>query len=523
MALTDKYLMGTEGRVNLIGYPRQQGLPLTTIDYRRPLHIGARRLWKDLPRVCDALDVCNREIDELESALNKLRHRRDQLESTKFGINSLLSPLRKVPPEILAEIAAYTLPAQWFNDQIGKHVWRFTQICRTWREVAIGMHWPWAHFSVSKSAFDQPSPAMISAVTTYLERSGSLPLTVMGIHTRWDEGTQDALWTHIGRIQTYEAMCAYDEDDGGLDGRCFPALRKLLIRNGSCCSVEAPNLRVAELFETHAESIYLPWENLRALQIYGDLTMYPSSVQVLHKCPNLEVFSLLDVLDCQLHPSSSTLIPLHCLHTLEVGLRFIDALPFLFAPNIRHFILDMAFDPDERPGNVFPVACSKLLEPVTCITLRNLESYMESLLTSVVSMPKRLRKLCLVEDTRVWDSTRPIAVLHEDLVSTLCKPSAYPFLTEIEVANGEKAVEWTSTDVALVQRLLETRAAPPPDMVAPLERLSLWAPYATELPPELLAGKFTNLRTRSGAPILHLNVDSPRVPVEPFEIASALS
>ncbi|KAI5828030.1 hypothetical protein K523DRAFT_373922 [Schizophyllum commune Tattone D] len=443
-----------------------------------------------LPQVCDALDVCDREIGELESALNKLRCRRDQLESTKFGIKSLLSPLRKVPPELLAEIAAYTLPAQWFDDQIGKHVWPFTQVCRTWREVAIGMHWPWAHFSVSKSAFDRPSPAMISAVTTYLQRSGSLPLTVLGIHTSWDEGAQDALWTHIGRIHTYEAMCAYDEDDGGLDGRCFPALRKLLIRNGSSCSVEAPNLR----------------ENLRALRFSGDYTMYPSPLRVL--------FHLLDVMGLQPRSSSPSLIPLHCLHTLEVGLKFIDALPLLFAPNLRHFILDMAFRPDEPLGDVFPVACSRLLEPVTCL-------YEESLLTSIISMPKKLQKLCLVEDTMDWDSDRPFSVLHQDFVSTLCTPSSYPFLTEIEVVNGEKSAKWTPTDVVLVRRLLETRAAPPPDMAAPLERLNTWAPYATESPPELLAADITNLRL--GVPILHLNVDSPRVPVEPFEIASALS
>ncbi|KAL1734881.1 hypothetical protein EV714DRAFT_234015 [Schizophyllum commune] len=480
-------------------------------------------LSADLPQVCDALDVCNREIDELESALNELRCRRNQLESTKLSIRSLLSPLRQVPPELLAEIAAYTLPVQWFDDQIGKHVWPFTQVCRTWREVAIGMHWPWAHFSVSKSAFDRPSSAMISAVTTYLQRSGSLPLTALGIHTSWDEGTQDALWTHIGRIQTYEAMCAYDEDDGGLDGRCFPALHKLLIRNGSSCSVEAPNLRVAELFETHADTMYLSWENLRALRFSGDYTMYPSPLHVLFQCPNLEVLSLLDVMGLQPRSSSPSLIPLHCLHTLEVGLKFIDALPLLFAPNLRHFILDMAFRPDEPLGDVFPVACSRLLEPVTCVTLRNLELYEESLLTSIISMPKKLQKLCLVEDTMDWDSDRPFSVLHQDFVSTLCTPSSYPFLTEIEVVNGEKSAKWTPTDVVLVRRLLETRAAPPPDMAAPLERLNIWAPYATESPPELLAADITNLRTRSGAPILHLNVDSPRVPVEPFEIASALS
>ena len=157
------------------------------------------------------------------------------------------------------------------------------------------------------------------------------------------------------------------------------------------------------------------------------------------------------------------------------------------------------------------------------VTLRNLQLYEESLLTSIISIPKKLQKLCMVEDTVDWDSDRPFSVLHQDFVSTFCTPSSYPFLTEIEIVNGEKSAKWTPTDVDLVRRLLETRAAPPPDMAAPLERLNIWAPYATDSPPELLAAEITNLRTRSGAPILHLNVDSSRVPVEPFEIASALS
>ncbi|KAJ7113985.1 hypothetical protein C8R44DRAFT_560379, partial [Mycena epipterygia] len=54
----------------------------------------------------------------------------------------ILSPLRRMPPEVLAEIFSWTLP--WVHDAMGR--WRFdakscpwvlTHICGRWRQVAI--------------------------------------------------------------------------------------------------------------------------------------------------------------------------------------------------------------------------------------------------------------------------------------------------------------------------------------------------------------------------------------------------
>ena len=79
-------------------------------------------LSASLSQVPDSIDRCDLEITRVESTLRRLRGVKTSLQSTSDKIQSLLSPIRRIPPKILAEIAAYTLPPGWFEGYVGQHV-----------------------------------------------------------------------------------------------------------------------------------------------------------------------------------------------------------------------------------------------------------------------------------------------------------------------------------------------------------------------------------------------------------------
>ncbi|KAK0455766.1 uncharacterized protein EV420DRAFT_1644544 [Desarmillaria tabescens] len=99
-------------------------------------------------------------------------------QATVNSLKSVLSPLRRVPPEILFEIALY------FQDgspchEIESDLWRFGRVCRKWRAVALLSRHLWTTVAIDDMMCVgvRPEPAN-RVLVEYLKRSGDLPLRV---------------------------------------------------------------------------------------------------------------------------------------------------------------------------------------------------------------------------------------------------------------------------------------------------------------------------------------------------------
>ncbi|KAJ7735012.1 hypothetical protein B0H16DRAFT_1268479, partial [Mycena metata] len=94
------------------------------------LRIGAR-----------LVDV-DEEITRLEHRLEVLKEESRSLAQLRAQNNAIISPLRRIPPEVLAEIFTRTLPpSQSWSGRSGfssnDTPWVLTHISRHWRAVAI--------------------------------------------------------------------------------------------------------------------------------------------------------------------------------------------------------------------------------------------------------------------------------------------------------------------------------------------------------------------------------------------------
>ncbi|KAJ7155822.1 hypothetical protein C8R46DRAFT_1005050 [Mycena filopes] len=138
------------------------------------------------------------EIASLYRRLQQLTDERQSLVHLRSQNSAIISPLRRIAPEILAEIFTWTLPAVWmvpepFGSSLNDSPWFLTHVSRNWRAIAISTSSLWSLVVV-----DYPRD---------LNPAGLYPLPM--------------LETHIGRAQKLKVHFWGEEaGDSGPRSRC---------------------------------------------------------------------------------------------------------------------------------------------------------------------------------------------------------------------------------------------------------------------------------------------------------------
>jgi len=134
------------------------------------------------------LNRLNSEIQHLKSTLSYLFAQREKLQGFVNSHRALISPVRRLPPEVLSEIFVHCLQDKERNPtrSVGEAPLLLTLVCRRWREIALSTTrlWRCIHIyfpSVVKrheQRFKEIAERRSEGVKTWLSRSGSLPLSI---------------------------------------------------------------------------------------------------------------------------------------------------------------------------------------------------------------------------------------------------------------------------------------------------------------------------------------------------------
>ncbi|KAJ7623706.1 hypothetical protein FB45DRAFT_113374 [Roridomyces roridus] len=118
------------------------------------------------------------QISNLRAQLIQLEDERSVLAEAHQQHKAILSPLRRMPPEIMANIFLYTLPslseiAHSSEPKTTQSPWILGQICSRWREIALSTSslWSMIHVSASKRKLD-PLPM----IQTQIDRARMLKI-----------------------------------------------------------------------------------------------------------------------------------------------------------------------------------------------------------------------------------------------------------------------------------------------------------------------------------------------------------
>ncbi|KAL1695134.1 hypothetical protein GGG16DRAFT_46014 [Schizophyllum commune] len=483
-------------------------------------------LTVNLLEVQNDLEACDRAIDRLEATLADLRQHRSSLEMTATHVKSICAPIRRLPPDILSEIAAYTLPPRWFDDPSGRHVWTFMQVCHNWRAAALALTWPWTFIHLSyryRSLWNDGVPTCdipMDILATYLRRSKQALVVLKKLNTEHlsTNNARDILLRHAYHIRALEVLVDYGQED--LVPCHLPLLQELIFRGlNTGRELDVPNLRILDA-DSAAPFLNIPWAHLRAVKIQA-VKIDDVCISALSQCTNVEVLSFSigfrpDPPKPHLPHSSS--IP--ALHTLEIGGAAIELCPLIVAPSLRHFTLNMAYNNELwEPGLTLYDASllNNLLRGCDTIALRNMHAHSVVHLRGVLSIPQKLRKVSFVQESGGGTLGTPYC-MNSDFVQALAYSQSDPTfvdLEEVEIINGAHLARWTNQDIDLVCELFRTRAIPSSTSgCSGLKRVLIRAPYAYPALERLLKRigpeAESNLSVEQGDP------------VAPFQVAELL-
>ena len=274
------------------------------------------------------------EIDRVQEILSQLCRRRDEISEHISNHRALLSPVRKVPDELLAEIFTYCLP-QFSEKKMKNNSFLRSQaplllarICSRWRTVAISTQRLWSFIRVEYGKLTIHRD--MANVALWLEKSGTHPLSLVlrernedQRNDTDDDGTStpnmlDILLPTSNRWQCVEIFVLRDTFCGlsPIKG-ALPLLQSLTVGMYdpelvplTCDAFDiAPKLRKLHIgFGMMTISLSLPWHLLTEFACHGMAYMPTQCLDILRHCQNLSSCSFKLLYDTPIDPSTP---PLH--------------------------------------------------------------------------------------------------------------------------------------------------------------------------------------------------------------------
>ncbi|KAF9063820.1 hypothetical protein BDP27DRAFT_1189541, partial [Rhodocollybia butyracea] len=140
------------------------------------------RLKAMLVHPVNKLSSLELDIDHAQASLDALLHEKQRVKSYVDAHRTLLSPVRQIPPETLAEIFVQCLPPDppYGLRDLTKAPLLLTTICKDWRHIALTTPrlWNSLHIHLPVRLTAEACAKRVQGVIAWLERSGSLPLSI---------------------------------------------------------------------------------------------------------------------------------------------------------------------------------------------------------------------------------------------------------------------------------------------------------------------------------------------------------
>lgn len=291
-----------------------------------------------------------------DSQIQNLIYQREQEPETIVKLRATITPIRKVPTELLTEIFTFSLLAdvRYYRRpslQVRETVLRLSQVCAFWRQVALHTPHLWrAFFDIDAGMSRKFSDGYVAMMQTFLSRSAPLPIP---IRIRCDApGTEAVVKSLLPSANRWESLefacqtlsCLSYLRPGSLG--TLTALHLECIGNRRLPTIDvflsAQRLREVTLRVSHLCQFRIPWALLTSINLddcYSKYCVRPFDEfpRILSQCVNL-IEATFTVWHLDTHIS---VLVLPRLETLKV--IFMDYIGRSPDRNTAHFFRSLAF------------------------------------------------------------------------------------------------------------------------------------------------------------------------------------
>ncbi|KAJ7472621.1 hypothetical protein FB451DRAFT_1089498 [Mycena latifolia] len=368
-------------------------LPATDTPFKDLLHTNAVPSDTECQRIHELLtgprkevDKITSEIERLQTLINELAGKRANLIEFIDAHLALVSPARRLPEDVVAEIFAAALPSDRNAVMSGdESPLLLCHICRAWRRLALATPRLWATLHIVAPGTPSELLEIDECINAWLSRSGSLPLSISIVRCQTTAFEFDISklvktlmrfsnrWNHLHLLlashSSFEPLATLSADD-------VPLLQSVIIDGFSqwlphadidsdIMSFMSTNILRLSLRSVHSLDFPVRWDQLRHLAIGNHPEPYTrlqaaSAVEVLailRQCPDLETctVSIDGARDADQPLCRMEKLWQLCVTGLGSSLEFFRA---LVLPNLRSLEYYAPIDHDEVPLSLTPILTS---------------------------------------------------------------------------------------------------------------------------------------------------------------------
>ncbi|KAF9444960.1 hypothetical protein P691DRAFT_806399 [Macrolepiota fuliginosa MF-IS2] len=421
--------------------------PLHTND--PPTDEGAALTRKVLTKPLGSINLIDHEIGHLQDRLNTLSLEQRQLHASLEIYRGILSPIRRLLPEILQEIFCHCLPtAHNAVMNATEAPLLLGRVCSRWRRVACSTPKLWASIHItailpSDFPYSQKQAVTLQrAISLWLSRSSALPLSISLVVRQLGPCLRrDSVHTCNDKVQPYfDLLVAYAHRWRSINFTiyCFhwmaffnrfhasevPLLENLYIDGDHYSDPEqqsvirtlsrpdnilhAPRLRVLSIppyFKCIPE-FGIQLQNITGIDVgYSCLLYLEDILKVLGLCPNLRTCAISDwisPLGLDEVPVDPITLPKLQSLTLSPHRYAHRPLKSLITPALRHLLLPpdiwLSEPAVSEPDHIYDCLGSflrHLIDPLEELDLRSKKLTSERRIADILSLVPELKRLSL--------------------------------------------------------------------------------------------------------------------------------
>ncbi|KAI5824030.1 hypothetical protein K523DRAFT_421080 [Schizophyllum commune Tattone D] len=261
----------------------------------------------DLASIDAAVASIDEEITTIMERLAHLRRVREQLTEDKRMKNTLISPLRRLPTELVELFIHASLPEEWYTHGSGRAVIPLAQVCYRLRATALAMSDLWCKLTFPKKPHHEGALEKFFAYAEcLLARACGRPvdLTMPEVSLTCCSDARVDRWvvTHMARfrsIEWYPSRVTSGWPSSTLDAPSLESLR--VIGNRDCyedapcppnIGLNTPHLREFDLcWFASISRITVCWRTLQSLKIETP-SLDINDMHVLQDCTSLQTLEL---------------------------------------------------------------------------------------------------------------------------------------------------------------------------------------------------------------------------------------
>ncbi|KAJ7665190.1 hypothetical protein DFH06DRAFT_1186716 [Mycena polygramma] len=242
---------------------------------------------------------CQANIAHIDSQVKDLLRLRERDRETIAALRFVVSPIRQLPCELLAEIFQLVIQDKNYRDVPVKDVLTLTQVCPYWRQVAQTTPRLWLRQLPVWVKDGRKNRISLDATKVFLERSAPLPLHIqVAIDTDGSQADQKLLMPQLldaaHRWRTLRMSLRHlPELVGlGLEAGALMELETIYLSGFSgviskpTTFISAPRLRTVTLFDD-APFLPMPWPQLTHLDLTTWNTKPEICLDTIIQCTNL--------------------------------------------------------------------------------------------------------------------------------------------------------------------------------------------------------------------------------------------